>query len=74
MTYLLNLLLAGQIVSVIEALTRLKDELPGAEEKQFAKIHKSGDTSIVVAMWSARCSHVHTFWKAARTSSAAGGT
>ncbi len=38
------------LVSVISALTHLKDELPGAEQRQFAKIHKSGDTSIVVAI------------------------
>ncbi len=38
------------LVSVIEALARLKNEVPGAEEKQFAKVHKGGDTDIVVTV------------------------
>lgn len=38
------------LVSVIEALTGLQAEVPGAQEKQFAKIHKGGDTDIVVTI------------------------
>lgn len=38
------------LVSVIEALTRLNTEVPGVEERQFAKIHKGGDTDIVVTV------------------------
>jgi hypothetical protein len=43
--------MAGNVlVSVIDALTRLKAETPGAKEKQFAKVHKAGDTDIVVTV------------------------
>lgn len=38
------------LVSVIEALTLLKVEVPGAEERQFAKVHKGGNTDIVVTV------------------------
>ncbi|NLX96720.1 MAG: hypothetical protein GXY83_11135 [Rhodopirellula sp.] len=38
------------LVSVIEALTRLNAEVPGVEERQFAKVHKGGDTDIVVTV------------------------
>jgi hypothetical protein len=38
------------LVSVIEALTRLKSEVRGAEEKQFAKVHKGGETDIVITV------------------------
>ena len=38
------------LVSVIDALTRLKAEVPGAEEKQFAKVQKGGDTDIVITV------------------------
>jgi hypothetical protein len=37
-------------MSVIDALTRLKAEAPGAKEKQFAKVHKGGDTEIIVSI------------------------
>jgi len=40
----------GVLVSVIEALTRLKAEVPGAEERKFAKVRKSGDTEIVISV------------------------
>lgn len=38
------------LVSVIEALTRLNAEVPGVDERQFAKVHKGGDTDIVVTV------------------------
>jgi hypothetical protein len=38
------------MVSLIEALTKLRAEPPGAEEKQFARIHKGGDTDIAVTV------------------------
>src|ERR1035438_10254514 len=38
------------LVAVIDALTRLKAEPPGAKEKQFAKVHKAGDTDIIVTV------------------------
>ena len=38
------------LVSVIDALTRLKADAPGAKEKQFAKVHKAGDTDIIVTV------------------------
>jgi hypothetical protein len=38
------------LISVIDALTRLKAEAPGAKEKQFAKVHKAGDTDIIVTV------------------------
>jgi hypothetical protein len=38
------------LMSVIDALTRLKAEAPGVKEKQFAKIHKTGDSDIVVTV------------------------
>ena len=44
-----GLAMAGDaVVSVIEALARLKSDVPGAQEKQFARIHKGGDIDIVV--------------------------
>ena len=41
---------ADVLMSVIDALTRLKAEAPGAKEKQFAKVHKAGDTDIIVTV------------------------
>jgi hypothetical protein len=38
------------LMSVIDELTRLKAEAPGAKEKQFAKVHKGGDSEIVVSV------------------------
>ena len=38
------------LVSVIEALTRLKEEVPGPEERRFAQLPKRGDTDIVVTV------------------------
>jgi hypothetical protein len=38
------------LVSVIDALTRLKAEAPGAKGEQFAKVHKAGDTDIIVTV------------------------
>src|ERR1017187_4723629 len=38
------------LVSVIDALTRLKAEAPGVKEKQFAKVHKARDTDIIVTV------------------------
>ncbi len=38
------------LMSVIDALTRLKAEAPGANKEQFAKVHKAGDTDIVVTV------------------------
>src|ERR1019366_881376 len=38
------------LMSVIDALTQLKAESPGAQEKQFAKIHKAGDIDIMVTL------------------------
>jgi hypothetical protein len=38
------------LMSVIDALTRLKAEAPGVKKEQFAKVHKAGDTDIVVAV------------------------
>jgi hypothetical protein len=38
------------LAAVIDALTRLKAELPGAEAKQFARVHKAGDTDIIVTV------------------------
>jgi hypothetical protein len=38
------------LVSVVEALNRLRAEPPGAEEKQFAKVHKGGDTDIAITV------------------------
>jgi len=40
----------GVLVSVIEALIRLQSEAPGIEKKQFAKIHKGGETDILIAV------------------------
>ena len=40
----------GVLVSVIKALTRLKEEVPGPEEKRFAQLHKRGNTDIVVTV------------------------
>jgi hypothetical protein len=37
-------------MSVIDALTRLKAEAPGAKEKQFAQVHKAGNTDIIVTV------------------------
>ena len=43
--------MAGDVlVSVIEALNHLKAEAPGVDEKQFAKLHKSGDIEIVITV------------------------
>ncbi len=41
---------ADVLLSVIEALTRLKAEVPGAQEQQFARVRKGGDTEIVIAV------------------------
>lgn len=38
------------LMSVIEALTRLKAEAPGAKEAQFATVQKARDTSIIVTV------------------------
>jgi len=38
------------LMSVIDALTRLKAEAPGAKEKRFAKVHKARDTDIIVTV------------------------
>jgi hypothetical protein len=38
------------LMSVIDALTRLKAEAPGAKEEQFAKVHKGGDSEIIVSV------------------------
>ena len=38
------------LMSVLDALTRLKAEAPGAKEKQFAKLHKARDTNIIVTV------------------------
>ena len=38
------------LVSLIEALTRLKEEVPGPEERRFAKLNKGGNTDIVVTV------------------------
>lgn len=46
-----GLAMAGDIVvSVIEALTRLKAEVPGPEERQFARVRKTGDIDIVITV------------------------
>lgn len=46
-----GLAMSGDVlVPVIEALTRLNAEVPGVEERQFAKVHKGGDTDIVVTV------------------------
>lgn len=46
-----GLAMAGDVlVSVIDALTRLNAEVPGVDERQFAKVHKGGDTDIVVTV------------------------
>ena len=46
-----GLAMAGEVlVSVIDVLTRLKAEVPGAEEKQFAKVHKNSGIDIVIAV------------------------
>jgi len=46
-----GLVMSGDVlVSVIDALVQLKAESPGAKEKQFAKIHKAGNTEIVVTV------------------------
>jgi len=37
-------------MSVIDALTRLKTEAPGAKENKFAKVHKAGNTDIIVTV------------------------
>jgi len=38
------------LMSVIDALTQLKAEAPGVQEKQFAKVHKAGNTDIIVTV------------------------
>jgi hypothetical protein len=38
------------LMAVIDALTRLKAEAPGVKEKQFARVHKAGDTDIIVTV------------------------
>jgi len=38
------------LMSVIDALTRLKADVPGAKEKQFARVHKAGDIDIVITV------------------------
>ncbi len=38
------------LMSVIDALTLLKAEVPGARETEFAKVHKAGDTDIIVTV------------------------
>lgn len=38
------------LMSVIDALTSLKADAPGAKERQFAKVHKAGDTDIIVTV------------------------
>lgn len=38
------------LVAIIEALTRLKAEVPGTAEMQFARVHKGGDTDIIVTV------------------------
>ena len=47
-----GLVMGGDVLtSVIEALTRLKAEAPGAKEKHsFAKVHKAGDTDIILTV------------------------
>ncbi len=46
-----GLAMGGELLmGVIEALTRLKAEPPGVKEMQFAKIHKAGDTDIIVTV------------------------
>jgi hypothetical protein len=46
-----GLVMSGDVlVSVIDALARLKSESPGARERQFAKIQKARDTEIVVTV------------------------
>jgi hypothetical protein len=46
-----GLVMGGDVLmSVIEVLTRLRAEVPGAENKQFAKVHKGGDTDIIVSV------------------------
>jgi hypothetical protein len=38
------------LMSVIDALTQLKADSPGAQEKQFAKVHKAGDIDIIITV------------------------
>jgi len=46
-----GLAMGGDVLtSVIDALTRLKVEAPGATETQFAKVHKAGGTDIMVTI------------------------
>lgn len=46
-----GLAMGGEVlVSVIEALTRLNAEVPGAQERKIATVHKSGDTEIVISL------------------------
>lgn len=46
-----GLAMAGEIIlSLVETLNRLKAEVPGAEQKTFAKIGKNDSTEIVIAM------------------------
>lgn len=46
-----GLAMSGDVlVSVIEALTRLNAEVPGMEEKQFARVRKGGDIDVVIAV------------------------
>jgi hypothetical protein len=46
-----GLTMGGDVLgSVIDALIRLQMEVPSAEERQFAKVHKGGDTDIVIGV------------------------
>jgi hypothetical protein len=46
-----GLAMSGDVlISIIEALTGLKADVPGTEQKQFAKVHKGGDIDIVVTV------------------------
>jgi hypothetical protein len=38
------------MVPEMEALRRLNAEVPGAEERQFAKVHKGGNTDVVITV------------------------
>ena len=46
-----GIVMGGEVLmSVIDALTQLKADAPGAKETQFAKVHKAGDTDIIVTV------------------------
>jgi hypothetical protein len=46
-----GLTMGGEVLgSVIEALIRLQMEVPGVEQRQFAKVHKAGDTDIIIGV------------------------